>query len=70
MGYIIALVILLVVVPLLFVLLSRRSAARGGIRAGDRGVTHEEPSSDQPTPGAAGAVNQPRPGTEGRIPPG
>jgi hypothetical protein len=70
MGYIIALVILVIVVPLLFLMLSRRSTAGGGIRSRDHGVTHEEPSSDEATPGAPGAINQPRPGTEGRIPPG
>jgi hypothetical protein len=71
MGYIIAIVILLIVVPLLFIMLSRRTATGGaGIRSRDRGVTVEQPSSDQPTPGAAGSVNQPAPGTEGRLPPG
>jgi hypothetical protein len=70
MGYIIALVILVVVVPLLFVLLSRRtSAGGGGMRHGRMGVTYEKPSADEPTPGAPGAVNQPAPGAEKRIPP-
>ena len=70
MGYIIALVILVIVVPLLFLMLSRRSTAAGGIRSRDHGVTQEEPSSDQPTPGARGALNQPRAGSENRLPPG
>ena len=70
MGYIIALVILVVVVPLLFVLLSRRTpAGGGGMRAGRMGVTRETPSADEPTPGAPGAINQPAPGAERRIPP-
>lgn len=71
MGYIIAIVVLLIVVPLLFVLLSRRSAAGGGgIRSKSRGMTVEAPSADEPTPGAPGAVNQPAPGAERRLPPG
>lgn len=71
MGYIIAIVILLIVVPLLFVMLSRRGAAGGGgIRSRDRGMTVEAPSSDQPTPGAPGSVNQTAPGAERRLPPG
>lgn len=71
MGYIIAIVVLLIVVPLLFLLLSRRTAAGGGgVRSRDRGLTVEQPSSDQPTPGAPGAINQPKAGTEGRLPPG
>jgi hypothetical protein len=70
MGYIIALIILVIVVPLIFLMLSRRSTAGGGIRSSSHGVTHEEPSSDQPTPGARGALNQPRPGSDDRLPPG
>ena len=70
MGYIIALVLLILVVPLLFVLLSRRASGGGGARSRDRGVTVEKPSSDQPTPGAPGALNQPAPGAERRLPPG
>jgi hypothetical protein len=70
MGYIIALVILVVLVPLLFVLLSRRtSAGGGGMRHGEMGVTRTRPSADEPTPGAPGAINQPAPGAEKRIPP-
>lgn len=71
MGYIIALVILIIVVPLIFLMLSRRTAGGGGgIRSHDRGVTVEQPSSDQPTPGTPGATNQSEPGTERRLPPG
>lgn len=71
MGYIIALVVLFLVVPLIFLMLSRRTpAGGGGLRQRDRGVTVAEPSSDQPTPGAAGSINQPGAGTERRIPPG
>ena len=71
MGYIIALIVLFIVVPLVFLMLSRRTpAGGGGIRHRDRGVTVEEPSSDQPTPGAAGATNQPRAGSERGIPAG
>lgn len=69
MGYIIALVVLVLVVPLVFMLLTRRSAGAGRPPA-DRGMTVEQPSSDEPTPGAPGATNQPAPGAERRIPPG
>ena len=70
MGYIIGLVIFLVAVPLLFILLTRRSAGVGGLRSRDRGVTVSQPSSDQPTPGASRATDQPAEGMEKRIPPG
>lgn len=58
MGYIIALVFLVVLVPIIFMALSRRSTGGGGIESRSRGVTMEEPSSDQPTPGAS-TVNRP-----------
>lgn len=70
MGYIIGFVLLVVVVPLLFVFLSRRQRGAGplvGRHSG--GVTPTRPSSDQPTPGA-GTVNQAAPGAERRLPPG
>ena len=71
MGYIIALVILVVVVPLVFLLLSRRTTVGGGgMRPGQCAVTREVPSSDEPTPGAPGAINQPKLGAENRLPPG
>ncbi|MGH7944537.1 MAG: hypothetical protein ACREH8_12670 [Opitutaceae bacterium] len=71
MGYIIAIILLLIVVPLLFMMLSRRPSGAGTLdrRARSGGVTHLEPSSDQPTP-QPGAVNQPEPGAERRLPPG
>jgi hypothetical protein len=71
MGYIIALVLLALIVPILFMVLSRRTSSPGGVadKHRDRGVTVSRPSSDQPTP-RAGAVNQAEPGTEGRLPPG
>ena len=69
MGYILALVLLFVVVPLLFMLLSRRTA-RGGMRSRDHGMTVEQPSAEEATPGAAGSINQPAPGAERRLPPG
>jgi hypothetical protein len=71
MGYIIALVLIVVVVPLLFVLLSRRTTRAGGLGAGShsRGVTVSQPSADTPTPRADG-LNQPAPGAEKRLPPG
>ena len=72
MGYIIALAILIFVVPLLFIMLSRRTTARGGIahRPDERGVTVSGPSSDQPTPRGDETVNQVTPGAERRLPPG
>jgi hypothetical protein len=62
MGYIIGLIIVLLVLPLLFMLLSRRTRNTGGIDSRDHGVTPSRPSSDQPTPRTA-AQNR-------RIPPG
>lgn len=71
MGYLIGLVFLIIVVPLLFVLLSRRTASTGrlGGERHDRGVTVTKPSSDQPTP-RADATNQATPEAERRLPPG
>jgi hypothetical protein len=71
MGYIIAIVLLIIVVPLLFMLLSRRPSGSGTLdrHARSGGVTPLEPSSDQPTP-RSGGVNQTEPGAERRIPPG
>lgn len=71
MGYIVALVLIVVVVPLLFVLLSRRATGAGGLGEGgrDRGVTVSKPSADVPT-ARADAINQPAPGAEKRLPPG
>lgn len=68
MGYIFALVLLVIVVPLVFLLLTRRPAGGGRAGRADRGYTVEEPSSDQPSPG--GTVNQPTPEAERRLPPG
>ena len=70
MGYIIALVLLLVVVPLLFILINRRPEGAGmdnTRRSG--GVAPTRPSSDQPTPGASN-LNQATPEAERRMPPG
>jgi hypothetical protein len=71
MGYIIAIILLIIVVPLLFMILSRRPTGAGTLdrRARSGGVTPIEPSSDQPTPQAE-SVNQPEFGTDRRIPPG
>jgi hypothetical protein len=71
MGYIIAFILLLIVVPLVFMLLSRRTTSAGGLAENQRsrGVTVSQPSSDQPTP-RAHAVNQPAPGREQQLPPG
>lgn len=73
MGYILVIVALVVVVPLLALLLGRKtSAGGGGVRHVSRGMTVDEPSSDQPAPGAPGSINQPRDGREAgkKLPPG
>lgn len=70
MGYIIALVFFVLLVPMLFLLLTRRAGGGREPRSHDHGVTVEQPSSDEPTPGAPGSINQPVPGAERRIPPG
>jgi hypothetical protein len=71
MGYIIAIILLIIVVPLIFMMLSRRTSGAGGVTEGqgNRGITVSQPSSDEPTP-QAGSINQPKPETERRIPPG
>ena len=50
MGYIIALIVLVLAIPLIFLLLGRRTRAGGGIESRDHGLTVSEPSSDEPTP--------------------
>jgi hypothetical protein len=72
MGYLIAFVLLLIAVPLIMMLMSRRTTGAGGIAAKsrDRGVTVSKPSSDQPTPRGDATVNEPAPGAERRLPPG
>ena len=71
MGYIIGLIAIVVVVPLLFVLLSRRTHSAGGLagQSRSRGMTVSEPSSDQATP-RADATNQLPSDSAGRLPPG
>ena len=71
MGYIIAIILLVIVVPLIFLLLSKRTSGAGtlGRAAHSGGVTPSQPSSDQPTP-QAGSMNQPSAEAERRIPPG
>ncbi len=63
MGYIIGIIIVLLVIPLLFMLFSRRSTGHGGIDSANHGMSPDRPSSDQPTP-------RPGPGVDPRIPPG
>jgi hypothetical protein len=62
MGYIIALIILLLVVPLVLTMLTRRTTGRGGIDSADHGFTPDRPSADEPTPRAG-------PGVDPQIPP-
>jgi hypothetical protein len=66
MGYIITIVVLVLVVPLLFMMLTRRSRSGGGIDSSDHGVTVLQPSSDQPTPPADRTSNSP----QNKMPPG
>jgi hypothetical protein len=70
MGYVIIWIVALLILPILFVLLTRRTGDRGARKSGDHGVTVSEPSSDQPTPGKGSGVNQVQPDAERRIPPG
>jgi len=71
MGYLVVLVLLLVVIPLMFVLLSRRPTGVSGraTNSRERGMTVAKPSADAPT-ARADAINQPAPGGEKRLPPG
>lgn len=62
MGYLIGLVLVLVVVPLLWMALTRRTTGTGGIDSHDRGLTPDIPASDEPTPRAG-------PGVDPKIPP-
>lgn len=71
MGYIIALILLLIIVPLLFVTLGRRSSGAGTLDGSPKsgGFTPTRPSADVPTP-RANSVNQPTPEGERHLPPG
>jgi hypothetical protein len=69
MGYIAVLVVMVIVVPVLFMLFSKRPVAHGETKRKDHGVTHTQPASDQPTP-RSGAVNQISSGATKKIPPG
>lgn len=71
MGYIIAIILLVIVVPFIFLLLSKRTRGAGTLGGVPHsgGVTPSEPSSDQPTP-QMDSVNQPAAEAEHRIPPG
>ena len=69
MGYIVVLILLVVAVPLLFVIFSRRPGGSGPAQH-DRGMTVAEPSSDQPSPGASRAGQRLSPEAERRLPPG
>jgi hypothetical protein len=62
MGYIIGLIFLLLLVPLMFMMLTRRTTGRGGINAGNHGMTPDQPTADEPTP-------RPGPGVDPHINP-
>jgi hypothetical protein len=68
MGYIIALVLIAIVVPLIFILLSRRTSGGSGIESANHGVTTSEPSAEDITPRAGPVVN-PSPPSERKLPP-
>ena len=69
MGYGVFLVAILILVPLLIVLLTRRRGpAPGGLRRSGSPLDRNAPSADEPTPGE-GASRQPEPGAGRRIPP-
>jgi hypothetical protein len=69
MGYIIAIVLILVAVPLLLLVLSRRPSGAGTLdpRRRSGGFTPTHPSADAPTP-QPDSINQ-RPEAERRLPP-
>ena len=60
-DYIIALVVIVVLVPLIIFVVSRRGGS-GAAPSKDHGVTPSEPASDEPTP-------RPGPGVDPHIPP-
>jgi hypothetical protein len=62
MGYIIGIVIVLLVLPLLWMMLSRGTSGRGGIDSSNRGVTPDKPAADEPTP-------RPGPGVDPHVNP-
>ena len=68
MGYIIGLVILAIVVPLVFMVLSRRTTSAGGLsdKQRSRGMTVSRPAAEEPTPRADG-LNQTAPGKDERL---
>lgn len=63
MGYIIGIIVLILLLPLLWMMLTRRTTGHGGIDSDNHGVTPDRPSSDEPTP-------RPGPGVDRKIPPG
>jgi hypothetical protein len=70
MGYIVALILVVLVVPLICLLLSRRTTGAGRLETHDRGMTVSRPSSDQPTPPAGPRTDRPSTGADHGVPPG
>lgn len=70
MGYAFMIIALLVLIPVVFILLSRRGGNTGGIRSDTKTTMRDEPSSDQPTPRADPTVNQASAEVGRRLPPG
>jgi hypothetical protein len=69
MGYIALLVVAVILIPVLMMLFARRPASGREAPQPDNGVTHAQPSSDQPTP-RSGTVNRIDPAARKKMPPG
>lgn len=69
MNYLVMLGLLVVILPVVFIFMTRRGmhARQGGQR--DHGLSVDEPSSDQPS-AAGGTVNRGTSATQRRTPPG
>jgi len=52
--------VVLLLVPILFILFSRRTQGGTAPSSLDKGMTHTEPSSDQPTPKAGPSASSER----------
>jgi hypothetical protein len=69
MGYIIAIIAILIVIPLLM-MLTRRPSSSGLQSRATRDTARSEPASDQPTPPAGPQTDQPHRGSDRGVPPG
>jgi hypothetical protein len=70
MGYIIALILILIIVPLLVKTVGKRAGGAGLDQKREENQTiRSEPAADEPSPSGASAVNQATPSGERRLPP-